>query len=493
MKPSKTFPTSVTRRDLLKGGAALLGATLLGCEGEPEGGSQSPAEKLLGNAFTGRRRVAIIGGGAGGVAAAYFLANDCDVDLFEARPKIGGHCDSRVVDYKGTRINVDMGAQFFHPDTHPIYVTLLEELGLLNPENKDADETIEAPGSICFFQKNSLWPVFSSKHPYLTPLIAVDFVIYSQAARQVVLGNQSWEMTLEEWVRKLPTSQKFKDTLLYPWLTATIGTTLENAKRSSARSILQTFALAFPANIFAGASTFNSRLGLEGNLRRMLDRSPGVQVHLDSPVQGLSFQEGSWSVQTPSGTHGSYTNVVMNAQPRISKTLLQPLPWAGDIVPVLDRYEWFDTRMLIHTDPKYVHRDRNLWAAYNGLVDGSACEGSVWYGGIHQKLPSGGTVDVFKSWASRRHADPANILYERRFVHPLITPEGIRAARSLRTFQGRNGLYFSGQHTTGMDLQESAVYSAMKVAEALAPASPSLLALRTRLASRGRSKVNYDL
>lgn len=493
MKKTEIPQLHFTRRDLIKGGAVLLGASLLGCDGEAGVGSVSPEAIPARNAKTGRRRIAIVGGGAGGIAAAYFLANDFEVDLFESRSKIGGHCDSRVVDYKGTRINVDLGAQFFHPDTHPIYVTLLEELGLFNPENKEADETIEAPGSICFFKKNTLWPIFSSKHPYLNPLIAIDFVIYSQAARQVVLGNQSWEMTLEEWVGKLPTSQRFKDTLLYPWLTATIGTTLENAKRSSARSILQTFALAFPANIFAGASTFNSKLGLEGNLGRMLDRSPGVQVHLDSPVQALSYQDGFWSVQTPSGTQGSYDNVVMNAQPRISKTLLQPLPWAGDIVPVLDKYEWFDTRMLIHTDPKYVHRDRNLWAAYNGLVDGNACEGSVWYGGIHQKLPSGGTIDVFKSWASRRYADPSNILYERRFVHPLITPEGIRAARKLRTFQGRNGLYFSGQHTTGMDLQESAVYSAMKVAEALAPASPTLLALRARLASRGRGNVNYDL
>jgi predicted NAD/FAD-binding protein len=74
----------------------------------------------------GRQRVAIIGAGAGGVAPAYFLGPTHDVDLFEARSKIGGHCDSHVIDYRGQRLTVDVGAQFFHPDTHPIYVTLLE-------------------------------------------------------------------------------------------------------------------------------------------------------------------------------------------------------------------------------------------------------------------------------------------------------------------------------------------------------------------------------
>ena len=65
--------------------------------------------------------------------------------------------------------------------------------------------------------------------------------------------------------------------------------------------------------------------------------------------------------------------------------------------------------------------------------------------------------------------------------------------RSLQGVQGRNGLYFAGQHTTGMDLQEAAVYSAMKVADQLAPQSASLASLRARLASNGQSGISYDL
>jgi uncharacterized protein len=100
---------------------------------------------------------------------------------------------------------------------------------------------------------------------------------------------------------------------------------------------------------------------------------------------------------------------------------------------------------------------------------------------------------VFKSWAERRRADPEHILLERRFKHPLITRSAIKAARALRPLQGRKGLYFSGQYTTGMDLQESALYSAMQVAEALAPGSRTLASLKTRLSARGRAGISYDL
>jgi predicted NAD/FAD-binding protein len=489
-KPSPSAAISPTRRDAIKGASALGVAGLLGCGSAPEPGDASGRAP---GALSGRPRVAVIGAGAGGIAAAYFLAGVYDVDLFEARPKIGGHCDSQVVEYGGERITVDLGAQFFHPATHPIYVTLLEEVGLYNPDKPGTDSTFEAPGSLCIFPTGGGWPLFSSTLPYLTPRFVLDFAIYSQSARGAVLGNLPWEVTLDDWISSLFVSPAFKESVLRPWIAALIGTTSANASGTSARSILQSFALAFPSNIFQGATTYNSKVGLEGNLQRILDLSPGARVHVNSQVDGLFFEGTLWSVRTPAGLQGPFDAVIVNAPPHTSKTLLQPLAWAGDVVSLLDTYEYFDSRILVHTDPAYAHRDRFFWSSYNAGIDGAECEGSAWLGPLHEKLASGATVDVFKSWAQRRRADPTNILLERRFKHPLITPKVIGSARALRTFQGRNGLYFSGAHTTGMDLQEAAVYSAMKVAEALAPTSASLASLRARLSLRGRAGVSYEL
>ena len=82
---------------------------------------------------------------------------------------------------------------------------------------------------------------------------------------------------------------------------------------------------------------------------------------------------------------------------------------------------------------------------------------------------------------------------ERRFKHPLINPRAIAAARALRSHQGRHGVFFSGAYTTGADLQETALYSAMKVAEALAPRSPSLASLHHRMRANGIAGISYDL
>ena len=462
----------MTRRDALKGAAGLAAFGAL------------PAAA----AANGRDRVAIIGAGAGGVAAAYFLTGHFDVDVFEARSRIGGHCDSRVITHRGRRITVDLGAQFFHPDTHPIYVTLLEELGLYDPERPGADATVEAPAGLCIFRTAGGAPIFSSSHPGETPRRAADFATFTQLARQAVLSDLSWEMTVDAWIRSLPLQHAFKTDVLYPWITATIGCARGEARRTSARSILQTFALAFPANLLETPSTFNSKIGLQGNLQRMLDRSPAAHVHLRAPARALCRTRAGWFLQTPAGRQGPYRFVVLNSPPRAGRELLRPLPAFDDVTEILNEYRYFDSRLVVHTDPAYMHRDRRNWAAYNAGVRGRESEGSAWLGALQETR-----VHVFKSWATRRRADPEQILLERRFKHPLITRSTIRAARALRPHQGRHGLYFSGHYTTGMDLQESALYSAMQVAEALAPGSRRLASLNTRLAARGRAGISYDL
>lgn len=459
----------MTRRDALKGAVGL--ATL----------GVRPSR-------SGRERVAIIGGGAGGVAAAYFLAGSFDADLFEARARIGGHCDSRVIRHAGRRLTVDLGAQFFHPDTHPIYVTLLEELGLYDPEHPGDDATLEAPASLCVFRTAGGAPLFSSAHPLETPERAGDFATFTQLARQAVLSDLSWETTVDAWIRSLPLHHAFKTDVLYPWISATIGCTRSEARRTSARSILQTFALAFPANLLETPITFNSKIGLQGNLQRMLDRSPRARVHLRAPVRALCRRRAGWFLQTPAGRKGPYRYVVLNAPPHAGRELLRPLPAFDEVTALLDAYRYFDSRLVVHTDPAYMPRDRRNWAAYNAGVRGPSAEGSAWLGALLDTR-----AHVFKSWATRRRADPEHILLERRFKHPLITRSTIRAARALRRHQGRHGLYFSGHYTTGMDLQESALYSAIQVAEALAPRSRRLASLNTRLSARGRAGISYAL
>src|SRR5579859_3422975 len=414
MTGRSSVSSSMTRRDVIRGAvvlatldpaSVLLGRDAAAASTASRSGSRRPRSR--------RHRVAIVGAGAGGVAAAYFLADTLDVDLFEARSKIGGHCDSHVVDYRGRRITVDLGAQFFHPATHPIYVTLLEQLGLYDPIHPDPDDTLEAPASLCIFPSAGGTPTFASSDPLATPRRALEFLRYLPLARQAILSGMAWETTVAAWISRLSVSRSFKNDIVYPWITSLIGCSREDALSASARSILQTFALEFPANVAQGATAYKSTIGLQGNLQRMLDRSPNVRVLLGTPAHALKPTHSGWFVDTPSGHHGPYRYVVLNAPPLDGRRLLPALPAFAHVTSLLNRYEYFDSRILIHTDPTYIQRHRSNWATYNAEVNGRQCEGSVWYGALQPDLRSGQTIDLFKSWAQRRRADPKHILLER--------------------------------------------------------------------------------
>src|SRR5262249_47409278 len=158
-----------------------------------------------------------------------------------------------------------------------------------------------------------------------TALRAIEFASYAELARQAVLSNMSWETTVDAWIRSLPVSESFRNDVVYPWTTALIGSPRAETLRASARSILQTFALSFPANIVQGATTYNSRIGLQGNLQRLLDRSPSVRVHLGTTTQALTRTRAGWFLETRAGQHGPYRFVVLNAPPRTGRQLLRPL------------------------------------------------------------------------------------------------------------------------------------------------------------------------
>jgi predicted NAD/FAD-binding protein len=485
----KSLSRRFGRRSALKGLAGIGAGALVGCN------MADASEKAAGtSALAGRPRVAVIGGGASGIFASYFLDGLYDVVIFEAQSALGGNADSRTLQYQGQSVVVDVGPQFFHPDTHPIYMTLLEELGLYTPDHPDTDATVEADGSLTVFPIGGGWPLIASTAPLLTPKYLLDFAIYTQAARLAITGNMPWEITLGNWVNSLLVSSGFKKEVLRPWLAALVGATTDSAMRASARSILSLYALAFPANIFQGAKTYNSKIGVQGNLQHVIDATAALDVRLNAQVQGLSFDGQSWTVQTASAAEGPFDAVIVNAPAYASKDLLKNEPSASDIVSLLASWEYFDVRILIHSDPAYVHADRLFWATYNAGVDGSQCEGSAWLAPFHDKLPGGKTVDLFKSWANRRRVDPKSILAERRFKHPLITPQVLPAIRALTSLQGRNGLYFAGgAYRTAFEDQESCVYTASKVARALAPASQTLASLEALLSARGRSGISYDV
>jgi uncharacterized protein len=442
-------------------------------------------------ASTANRRLAVIGGGMGGVATAYFCDSEWTTDLFEARSYVGGNAATVIVHDDGQEVVVDVGAESFNPGTHPMYWCLLQEIDAIRSTKSADDLLIEMPGTLSIFDAKTKNPLFVSTHPLHSPKYAINFFRFARAARGFVSNNPTSDVTAGEWFDGLRLDRTFKQDVLLPWLASLTCYSVETLKTQSLLAFLLLFVRIFPENIFRSPKTYCSRIGLGGVLKMLVAECQGLSIHTDAAVSRVESVDGSWFVEAPSGRHGPYEKVVINAPPYASRTFMTGVP--DDLLDLLGSHKYYSARIVIHEDPIYMPKNRKYWCSHNAAVDGDNCEASVWLGSARTNPRTGKPVHLFKSWASQRELQPKDILAEQTFLHPLLSPDTLRATKELGNWQGFKGLYFTGHYTTLTDLQETALYSGIAMAKVLNPASPRLQSLQQRLTEAGHERVSYDV
>ena len=75
-------------------------------------------------------KIAVIGTGIAGNVAAYHLAREHEITVFEAEGRIGGHTNTLQVELDGRSYAIDTGFIVFNNRTYPNFIALLNELGI---------------------------------------------------------------------------------------------------------------------------------------------------------------------------------------------------------------------------------------------------------------------------------------------------------------------------------------------------------------------------
>ena len=75
-------------------------------------------------------KIAIVGTGISGLVAAYKLAPEHDITLFEANAYIGGHTQTHDIEMNGQHWSIDTGFIVFNDWTYPEFIRLMDELGV---------------------------------------------------------------------------------------------------------------------------------------------------------------------------------------------------------------------------------------------------------------------------------------------------------------------------------------------------------------------------
>lgn len=410
-------------------------------------------------------RVAVVGGGMAGVSSAHHIHKfdpQASVTLFEKEPVAGGNAKTVTVpNRRGEMVKVDMGPQYFTEGPWNEYIRFMKEYDLYHPE-----KTSEFTGSISIQE-------YGRRHPRLvTPLGGslrgeklgqlLHFKKFCDAAFHVYKNQDGTHAEcIGDWVKSLEGDSAFRNEVTFPFLAASLGTSVENIKKTSTLEIIKLFAFRRPSE----KNTFKvMHEGMGTIIRQIADAlaGKGIRVLTASPVQQVRHQGNGYTVAyTRDGEtrEEPFDFVVLAVHADQAYRLLKSDTGFHTVTPLLKELEYFRARIVLHNDSGLVNTAKPAFLNVITTPDHEVVANTMNLGMVADRY-----AGIYKSWLTEELCDrvKANgcFFHEEIFYHPLITPAFKGSLLKLDEAVGRiKNLFVGGGWTQGLETQESAVVS----------------------------------
>lgn len=373
-----------------------------------------------------RLRIAVVGTGiAGNVVARRLHDAGHALTVFEAGDHVGGHTHTHDIHCGGRWHRVDTGFIVFNERTYPRFCALLEELGVASqPSAMSFSVRNDATG--LEYNGTSLDGLFAQRRNLVRPRflgMLADILRFNRIATGL-LEERGADTTLAEFLAQHRFGRAFVNDYLVP-MGAAIWST------DPARMF------GFPAGFFArflhnhGMLTVNDRpvwRVIQGGSARYVEKlaAPWIdRVRLRTPVVRVRRSRDGVEVTARGNAMEHFDHVFLACHADEALALLDD-PTNAEC-EVLGALPCQRNEAVLHTDTSLLPRSRRAWAAWNyhqlpGAGQGVALTYNM---NILQGLDAPETLCVTLNNTAR--IDPARILKQMWYEHPLFTPAGIAA------------------------------------------------------------------
>jgi predicted NAD/FAD-binding protein len=413
-------------------------------------------------------RVAVIGSGISGLAAALRLTPSHRVTLYEAQSRAGGHTNTVDIELDGIRCAVDTGFLVYNERTYPNLIALFSELQVpIAPSDMSFSVSV-GPRRIEWCGSN-LASVFAQPSNALRPAfwrMLADIVRFNRQASGLAQEPDNaprLQVPLSRFLDDEGYSATFRNQYLLPMAAAIWSCPMQTMQQFPLGAFVRFFANHGLLQLTDRPQWFTVAGGARQYVDRILARLSDVR--LGCPVLGIerrgASSVGSVGVRSAQGTEW-YDHVVMACHSAQTLRLL------NDADPqereVLSAIPYQPNEAWLHTDQSLMPQRRRAWAAWNYLSDGDLSSPLVfvtyWLNRL-QPLPV--SRPVFVSLNPLVEPDPAQVIARIAYEHPVFDQGATRAQHKLAQLQGRRNTWFAGAWT-GYGFHEDGLKSGLAVA-----------------------------
>lgn len=419
-------------------------------------------------------RIAIIGGGVSGLAAATFLAPAHDVVLFEAAPLVGGHANTVRLELADESHDVDTGFIVHNRRNYPVFCGLLDHWGVATQES-EMSFSVSCARTGLEYAGTNLSGLFAQRANATRPefwRLLRDIVRFGREGRGVLAaeagpGAGEGDTTIGEFLSAGRFSPVFVERYLVPLGSAIWSADPGTFERFPLRALLH-----FLDN--HGLLTLVDRptwRTVVGGSRRYVDaavRDGGFAVRRATPVHKVRREHDGVELVTDAGPEAFDAVVLAVHSDQALSMLADPTTAERE---VLGAVAYQRNVAVLHTDERVLPASRRAWAAWNyhRPLDDRGLPTVTYLMNQLQRLDSRHQICV----TLNREDEIRPELVHGRFVydHPVFDSAAFAAQRRWPEVNGVRRTWYCGAWW-GYGFHEDGAASAWRVAEALGGRRP---------------------
>jgi predicted NAD/FAD-binding protein len=425
-------------------------------------------------------RVAVVGTGIAGNAAAWTLSKRYPVTVYDRELRPGGHSHTVHIDYGGTPLSVDIGFIVYNELNYPDLTALFDHLGVETVESSMSFAVTADAGRFEWKGGGETWldtarGLFAQRRNLLSPSylwMLRDILTFNTKSVEDYAAGRLEGISLGDYFRK----NHFAPRLLTDYL-APMGAAIWSAPAAEM--------LDFPAENFV-AFFSNHRLlqydrpvwrTVKGGSASYVEKLTAAfrdRIRLGCAVTSVERTAHGVAVHDSHGGHETYDHVVMACH---SDQALAMLSDACDRErSILGAIGYSPNMVYLHRDERLMPRRRQAWASWNFLrwrrersADRSNDVAVTYWMNNLQGIAHDKPLFV----SLNPPFPPAPELTFGKYVaeHPQYNAAAFDAQKRLPEIQGARHTWFCGAWT-GYGFHEDGLRSGLAVAEALGAVVP---------------------
>lgn len=395
--------------------------------------------------LSGAKRIAIIGGGISGLAAAYLLSPQHRVTLYEAQKRLGGHART-VMAGRGGDQPVDTGFIVFNYANYPHLTRLFRELDVpVAKSDMSFGATID--GGKIEYGLREVSALLGQKRNALRPgfwHMLRDIHRFNTHAEPAA---QDPSMTIADLMDKLGLGDWFQRYYLMPICGAIWSTPPSEIRSFPAQTLIQFFrnhALLSSSGqhqwwtVQGGSIEYVRRL--EARLRLI-----GCTLRTGTPIARVE-RDSLGATVFAEGKSERFDEIIFACHSDQALRLLAgPTPAETKILSNI-RYQ--DNRAVLHRDITQMPQRRACWSSWVYRADTRQKEtkiGITYWMNRLQNIPESDPLFVS---LNPTNDIPDHLIYDDTvFRHPVFDAAAVRAQSDLRKIQGQSNTWFAGAYT----------------------------------------------